>query len=142
MTEVIKEIADIAMSVIAVISVILLVISLLLKKSGNKKLQAKGEELASIQEELSKVSLSAKSILNYILEFMQQAEENVNFSGADKKKWVIMQVKEACNNAGIPLDQQELEENIEKLISFSKQVNPPQKQIEESEEYKEEKGNE
>lgn len=141
MTEVIKQVADIATSVIAVVSVVLLVISIILKKSGNKKLQEKGEELASVQATLSKVSLSAKAILNYVLDYMAQAEENVNFTGADKKKWVVMQVKEACENAGIPLDQEELDENIEKLIEFSKQVNPPQSTMAESEEYKEEKNN-
>lgn len=131
MSEILKNTAQIITGVVSGASIVMLIVALVLKRTNNKKAQAVADKMLALSAEMNQLN-------NFILGFMKQAEDNVNFTGADKKKWVVMQVKSACVDAGISCDEHYLEEQIENLIEFSKIVNPPLNKKSESEDYKKE----
>ena len=92
--ELISQICKIASIILTAIVIILSVITMLLKKSNNKKAQ----EIASKLEHATSGIITVK---NVILEFMEQAEQFVNYTGRDKKSWGITKTKEYCIRNGI-----------------------------------------
>lgn len=114
--ELLQRIRDIASIVLMILVIVLTIITTLMKKSKNAK----------IKELANKIGVATSHVLKVkavILEFMQQAEEFINYTGSDKKSWVITKVKEYCIQNSISYDDELIETTIEKLIDFSKKVN-------------------
>lgn len=122
--ELISQICKIASIILTAIVIVLSVITMLLKKSNNKKAQ----EIASKLEHATSGIITVK---NVILEFMEQAEQFVNYTGNDKKSWVITKTKEYCIRNGIAYDDELIDSTLESLIEFSKRVNAPDEKKEE-----------
>lgn len=120
--EIIFQIYKIASLVFSVLTIILGIVTVILKKSKSKKVQ----EIASKLEQATSNVITVKNI---ILDFMKQAEQFINYTGSDKKSWVITKTKEYCIKNKITYDDSLIESTIESLIEFSKSVNAPDDKV-------------
>ena len=74
----------------------------------------------------SKIAKKASSLLVIIQsaqEYMEKAEKLLGFTGAEKKEWVVTKIVQYCISKNINYDEETIDEVVEELISFSKQVN-------------------
>lgn len=120
--ELIFQIYRIASLVFSVLTIILSVLTIIMKKSKSKKVQ----EIAS---QLEQTTSNVIAVKNIILDFMKQAEQFINYTGSDKKSWVITKTKEYCMRNEIAYDDSLIEATIESLIEFSKSVNAPDEKV-------------
>ena len=81
----------------------------LLAKSKNKKAK--------------KIAESMLSVINACNNAVEIAEAFVNFSGEEKKAYAMTLVKEYCIQNNIEINNDEISNSIENLISISKIVN-------------------
>ena len=122
------EIKELVYLVLVVISIILSIVAWILRKSSNKKAQ-------NIAANLEGLASNALSINNLAQKYITLAEQFIEYSGDDKKQWVISHIKEECINAGIKYEDATIDKAIENLIAFSKKVNTNDiKRIEQQEE--------
>lgn len=126
--ELFQRIRDIASLVLMILVIVLSIVTAFMKKSKNSKIR----EVASKLEVATSNVITVKSV---ILDFMKQAEEFINYTGSDKKSWVITKTKEFCIKNSVKYDDELIESTIETLIDFSKKVNATDaKQVEVAEE--------
>lgn len=74
----------------------------------------------------SKTAKTASNLLKVIeavQTYVTQAESLINFTGANKKEWVMTKVNQFCISKGISYEQEQVDGIIESLIDFSKNVN-------------------
>ena len=93
----------------SVLALLIIILTLLYKLTGSKK-------LLKIKEFLE--SLNYKTI-----HYIEQAEEFEDKKGSEKKSWVINKLKELSKNVGIEIDDIFIDNLIERMIEFSKKVN-------------------
>ena len=62
-----------------------------------------------------------------LLDFVQQAEDFVEYTGEQKKQAVMTWAEDFCKKQGMTFDKDRVSEIIEELISFTKKVNPREK---------------
>ena len=115
-TEVLKLISQIASIALFVATIILGVLIAAFKKSGNKKLKKAADAL-----ELAKTAIV--SFRSAAQTFMTEAEQFLDYSGEEKKVYVVTRLKEWCINNNVEYDESSINGVIEDLITFSKQVN-------------------
>lgn len=70
-----------------------------------------------------KVAENIIKIGNAILPFVQNAETFVNYSGAEKKEYVMTQATKFAVENGIPFDAELIAAKIEELVKLTKSVN-------------------
>ena len=115
------EIASVALTMLVII---LSIVTVILKKSNNKKAQA-------IADKIKKATEAIITVKSVIQTFMVEAEQFINYSGLDKKSWVITKTKEYCIKNSIAYDDALIESTLESLIQFSKRVNASDEKKEE-----------
>ena len=81
----------------------------LIKKSKNSKAK--------------KIAENALSVLNVCSQAIQVAEGFKNYTGEEKKAHAVCMVKEFCIENGIEINNDEISNDIENLITLSKNVN-------------------
>ena len=86
------------------------------KQSLTEKEKEKLEVWANRAEQLNQVQ---KEIMSYI----PLAEQFINFTGKDKREWVLTKVNQFCLNNGIIYDDSKSEELLENAIELTKRVN-------------------
>lgn len=70
-----------------------------------------------------KVAANLLFINERVREAIVLAEDYINYSGSDKKEWVITKVVEACLENNVTYSREAISEVIEACINLSKQVN-------------------
>lgn len=90
------------------ITVLVMVFSLI-SKSKNKKMKD--------------FAVRSLKVLDYCKDAVIVAEELFNLSGEEKKKLAMQRVIEMCIKNGIIVNENEISEDIEKIIEISKKVN-------------------
>lgn len=83
----------------------------------------------------SKAKKAAENIVEIadaMLPYIEEAESFVNYSGAEKKQYVMTKANQFAINKGIKFDSQAVNDKIEELVALTKKVNakdsPIQKQ--------------
>lgn len=127
MAENIQLIKDIATIVSFCCSGLLFILSLIIAKKKSK--QAKGEKAST--EKAEQAASTLLFIKNLAEAFVIKAEDFINYSGADKKAWVVTQIKEGCIAHGINYDEDTISNAIEAAINLSKRVNANALKLEE-----------
>lgn len=79
----------------------------------------------------AKVANMLLSITSAATQFVAQAELITGFTGANKKEWVMTKLNQYCIENQINWDEKIADEAVEKLITFSKDVNAKSKGNEE-----------
>lgn len=92
-----------------VISLIIAVITFIAKFLKSEKAKTTAENIVQICDE--------------ILPLIKQAEQFVNFSGQEKKEYVMTLMRKYALDNGIYLDCQMLAEKIDELVALTKNVN-------------------
>ena len=88
--------------------------------------------IKAIKENKSKRSAQTElSIGDELLALMEEAEKFTNYSGEEKKAYVITRVKEQLSSKKIRFDSNKISEKIEELIQLSKGVNSRKKNVRE-----------
>ena len=95
--------------IITVATLLITTISFLIKSVKSSKAQ--------------KTSKAEIHINNILLKLMEEAEKYVNYSGEEKKAYVITRVKEEFLRNKVKLDTNKVNDKIESLIQLSKNVN-------------------
>ena len=112
MLELVKEIIDIvAVAVPLIISLVIAIVKLY----KNIKLKKASENLIEVEFVIKR--------------FMEYAESFINYSGKDKKEWVMVKVNQYCIEHKIPYDERVVEDLLEKFIYLSKVVNKRDKDM-------------
>ena len=102
-------------TIIAICSLIGTILSILgiffslLAKTKNKKAR-------NIAERMLKV-------IDFSKDAVKMAEQFTNFTGKEKKEYAMTLVKQCCIECGIPINDEEISNNIEDVISISKSIN-------------------
>jgi len=105
----IENIEAIIALVVALVGLFGTVVTLIAKLKGSKK-------LLDFAEKFTKVS-------NEVIKYIEEAEELLNFTGLEKKQWVVHKIKLFAESIGFPIDESMIENLIETAITFSKKVN-------------------
>jgi hypothetical protein len=101
---VIKIVPSVCTGIMAVLSLILAI------KQGKYKNLFKGENAKHF-------------VMDILREAMTVVENFANYTGEEKKEYVMTKVNQYCIENNIKYDAELTEENIEKMIDFSKGVN-------------------
>lgn len=72
---------------------------------------------------------NASKITSQIIPLIEQAEEFVNYSGEEKKEYVLTKLERYAINNKLKFDKEEISNKIEELITMSKQVNSKSKTV-------------
>lgn len=75
-----------------------------------------------------KIAEQAIEISNAILPFIKEAEKFTNFSGAEKKEYVLTKANQFALVNNILFDEDKISEKIEELVTLTKTVNAKTKQ--------------
>lgn len=70
-----------------------------------------------------KVAEQTIEICNAILPYIERAESFVNYSGEEKKEYVMTKANQYAMEKGIKFDEKYISEKVEELIGFTKEVN-------------------
>ena len=70
-----------------------------------------------------KAAESAIAICTAILPYIEQAETFINYSGAEKKAYVMTKARGYAIERGIKLDEDYIDGKIEELVKLTKEVN-------------------
>lgn len=100
------------MTVCALIGTLLSLLGLffsLLAKSKNKKARTIAESMLEV--------------IDFCKDAVRIAEEFTNFSGEEKKAYATTLVKQKCIEEGIKINDTEISNDIENIISISKNIN-------------------
>lgn len=71
-----------------------------------------------------KKMLNTSLLLEAVAPIVEIAEEYVNYSGEEKKQFVLTKVNQFALDNNIPFNADAISKRIEELISLSKKVNP------------------
>ena len=85
------------------------IITFIAKNSKNKK--------------VAKAATNLLAVIGATRQFVTEAESLLNFSGENKKEWVMTKVNQFCISKGIVYDEKKVDEILEDYITFSKEVN-------------------
>ncbi len=94
---------------VTVISLFLSSITFLIKLIKNIKARKESDNLLKISNE--------------IIPFIEEAEKFINYSGQEKKEYVLTRITQFALSNKIELNQEEINEIIETFISLTKNVN-------------------
>ena len=72
---------------------------------------------------IKKEMITELNIEKMLLSLIEEAEEFINYSGIEKKTYVITRVKEELLKSKIKFDTNKVSEKIEELINLSNKVN-------------------
>ena len=72
---------------------------------------------------LKKVAQSTIEICNTLIPYIEQAETFVNYTGEEKKEFVITKAKQYAIEHNINFDEELISNEIEELVKLSKNVN-------------------
>ena len=64
---------------------------------------------------------------NAVIPYIEQAEKFANYSGAEKKEYVLTKANQFAINQGIDFDLESVGSKIEELVKLTKQVNKREK---------------
>ena len=95
--------------IIFVLSLITSIISIALKYSKNLKVKNNLETVLNI--------------MNDLIPLICEAEKFTSYNGEEKKEYVVSRIIRNLSNSNIKIGEEKINEMIEKLISFSKEVN-------------------
>lgn len=76
---------------------------------------------------LKKVAMQTIEICNTLMPFIEQAETFVNYSGAEKKEFVMTKANQYALEHNIKFNKELVSAKIEELINLSKNVNSLEK---------------
>lgn len=94
---------------VTVLGLLISTLTFLIKIIGNAKAKKKASELLEL--------------CNVLLPYMEKAEKFVNYTGEEKKEYVITQVNRYALENGIKFDYNVVSSKIEEYIELSKEVN-------------------
>lgn len=63
------------------------------------------------------------TLINVIMSIMEGVEQFKNFTSEEKKEYVLTKFNQYCIDNGLEYNKALTDENVERLISFSKEVN-------------------
>ena len=86
-------------------------LTFLIKSIKNAKAKKKAQQIVAIG--------------NAILPYIKQAEGYINFTGTEKKEFVLTKANQFAIENGISFDKELVDEKIEELVALTKSVNPP-----------------
>lgn len=95
--------------VIFVLGLITSIISIIIKYTKNIKVKNNLKNILGVIEEL--------------IPLIEEAETFSSYSGEEKKEYVISRIYRKLSKEDIKIDEVKIDEMIEKLVSFSKEVN-------------------
>ena len=95
--------------VIFILGLITSIISIIIKYTKNIKVKNNLKNILGVIEEL--------------IPLIEEAETFSSYSGEEKKEYVISRIYRKLNKEDIKIDEEKINEMIEKLGSFSKEVN-------------------
>ena len=95
--------------VIFILGLITSIISIIIKYTKNIKVKNNLKNILGVIEEL--------------IPLIEEAETFSSYSGKEKKEYVISRIYRKLNKEDIKIDEEKIDEMIEKLVSFSKEVN-------------------
>lgn len=95
--------------VIFILGLITSIISIIIKYTKNIKVKNNLKNILGVIEEL--------------IPLIEEAETFASYSGEEKKEYVISRIYRKLNKEDIKIDEEKIDEMIEKLVSFSKEVN-------------------
>jgi hypothetical protein len=78
-------------------------------------------------DKLKKIAEATTQIGNAVLPFIEQAEKFANYSGAEKKAFVITKANQFALENGILFDATSVANKIDELVSLTKTVNQREK---------------
>ena len=70
-----------------------------------------------------KAAEQTREICNALLPYIEQAESFVNYSGAEKKEYVMTKANRYAIENGMKFDETAVSDKVEELIALSKEVN-------------------
>ena len=82
-------------------------------------------------KKLKKVLEKTEQITREIIPCITEAEKFVNFSGVEKKEYVMTKINQYALENHIKFNQEEISKRIEELVSLTKEVNVPMVTIKE-----------
>lgn len=62
-------------------------------------------------------------IIDEIIPLIIEAEEFLSYSGEEKKEYVVSRIFRKLNNCNIKIEEEKIDNIIEKLVDFTKEVN-------------------
>lgn len=74
-------------------------------------------------KKLKRVLEKTEQITRKIIPYITEAEKFVNYSGAEKKEYVMTKINQFALENHIKIDQEEISKRIEELVSLTKEVN-------------------
>ena len=94
---------------VTVLGLLISTLTFLIKSIGNAKAKKKASELLEL--------------CNVLLPYMEKAEKFVNYTGEEKKEYMMTQVNRYALENGIKFDYNVVSSKIEEYIELSKEVN-------------------
>ena len=125
MSEYVQLIKDIAAISSLILSVLIFIINLILLKKKKDKKETTDAEEEKENSVLAKALKAALFMKEAVGRLVIEAEDFINYSGKDKKAWVITKVKELCINNNVEYTEKAIDEAIEAVINITKRVNAP-----------------
>ena len=118
MWEQIKEFVVLIPAIITGLTFVIFAIAWILGHTKSAKLRRAGK----VMEDTARTLLDINS---FTQKGIEMAEQFIEYSAEDKKQYAVTFIKEQCIKAGISYTDEMINDNIERLISFSKKVNAP-----------------
>lgn len=75
------------------------------------------------KKQVSKMVEKTEELMKRIIPYIEEAERFINFSGEEKKEYVMTKLKGYAINFGIDFDENSISNKVEELIELSKKVN-------------------
>ena len=75
------------------------------------------------KKQVSKMVEKTEELMKRIIPYIEEAERFTNFSGEEKKEYVMTKLKGYAINFGIDFDENSISNKVEELIELSKKVN-------------------
>ena len=75
------------------------------------------------KKQVSKVIENKEELMKKIIPYIEEAEKFINFSGEEKKEYVMTKLKGYAIDCGIDFDENGISDKVEELIELSKKVN-------------------
>jgi ABC-type transporter Mla subunit MlaD len=77
---------------------------------------SKNKRLKKAAENVNKIAKAAQT-------YVTDAEQFINFSGTEKKTWVLTKINQYAIQSGIPFDEDQASEIVEEIVTITKKVN-------------------
>lgn len=75
------------------------------------------------KKQVRKVIENKEELMKKIIPYIEEAEKFINFSGEEKKEYVMTKLKGYAIDCGIDFDENGISDKVEELIELSKKVN-------------------